>query len=338
MTLEYLVSNELKEKIEKIDQKYNFFDYYNEYSKIFSNIINVNLSEMEKADSLNMGILLISHDKKIFYNGGLWQSEDVEYIGKLDCFYTAPAWDWWINPLFERKNHKKKNKTLMIVNNFDTANFKIKKELLNEKFKIEEEYNLSENNSKVNLFYKYLTYILPLTFSRELKRMNNFINRIDAETVNFVLRGGFFLREFFDIPNKKIEFLNPKNKSLKINNNHLYVDDCIGSGKTLSLFSASKENINYCCLNSTLPCKIYEEYFPNVTFSLPNQLLNFYSCRLFEDNPYLIGVDYNKKGQLVYYNNPIRDKLIKKIKSFNNKRNITKEINKFVKEIKFYNV
>ncbi|MEM4230873.1 MAG: hypothetical protein QXF25_03290 [Candidatus Pacearchaeota archaeon] len=55
---------------------------------------------------------------------------------------------------------------------------------------------------------------------------------------------------------------------------------------------SGNETFNFCCLNSTLPRIVYKNYFPNINFSLPNDLLNVYSCRLFEENPKIIGLDF----------------------------------------------
>jgi len=334
--LEYLLKTGKKEKLNEISFKKNFADTYNEYIKIFSDNNNLKKKKIKQMENrlLNKGIILIENEQGLFYDGRLWICDDVDYIGKLDYLFTVPSWDWWINPLFNRKKHRNKNKSILIIDKFQENQEEIMRVLASEGFRINNFYNLNVPNYKeLFLFYDYLDKLLPMNFARELKRMNDFIAETKPDKLNFILRGGYFLKEFFNSFNGEYNLLNPYKKDLNPNSNEVYIDDCIGSTRTFdSIGFSEKESFNFCCLNGTLPKRVYQKYFPTINFSLPDDLLNIYSCRLFEENLKMIGLNYSKKG-LIFYDNPVRDKLISKIKQFQNISDLENKTYKLAKKL-----
>ncbi len=333
--LEYLLEKVEREKLMKISHRDNFTDIYEEYANIFLNKSSLKKDVLNRKliEPLDKGIFLVEHDDMKLYDGMLWMSREVDYIGKMDYLFTVPMWDWWINPLFSRKTHRDKNKSILVIDKFEENEKECKKMIASEGFITTESYDLKHPTLELTQFYRYLDLLLPINFARELKRMSKFIDEFNPDKINFVLRGGYFLKEFFDFFKGKVDLLNPRDNGYQPNPNELYIDDCIGSTRTFSSLGFSgRETFNFCCLNSTLPGRVYQEYFPNVNFNLPSDLLNVYSCRLFEKNPRIIGLDYSKRG-LHFYNNPVRENLISKVKNFLKTPNIEDKTYKFAMEL-----
>lgn len=335
--LEYLLNDEDIKKIEEISLEEDFTDTYNKYATFFLDKGHLK-KEISNSEIIkrceDKGILLIESEDKRFYDGKLWTFEGVDYIGGLDYLFTVPLWDWWINPLFSREKSRGKNKSVLIIDRFNDNREEVKKILFKEGFRVSKEYDLNKPNfQEVFIFYDYLTKLLPMNFAREINRIKEFIKKIDPQRINYILRGGYFLKEFFSSFNKEHNFLDPNKDNPKPNQRDVYLDDCLGSMSTFaSLGLSGNETFNFCCLSSTLPQRVYKNYFPNINFQLPKDLLNVYSCRLFEENPRIIGIDYSSEG-LSFYSNQIRDKLLKKIKTFQNMQDLEAKIYKLAREL-----
>ncbi len=334
--LEYLLKGHNLKQIRGISWEEGFTETYNKYAKFFldKNHLEGEISNTKRTRYEDKGILLIENENEKFYEGELWKSDEVDYIGRLDYLFTVPLWDWWINPLFNREKNRGRDKSVLIVDKFEESKRNVKKILSDEGFEVSKEYDLKRPNpQELFLFYDYLNELLPMNFAREINRVEDFIREIKPRNINFILRGGYFLREFFSSFKGECNILNPNRNDSKPNPEDIYIDDCIGSMRTFaSLGFAGDETFNFCCLNSTLPQRVYQNYFPNINFSLPKDLLNVYSCRLFEENPKIIGLDYFEEG-LRFYNNPVRDKLLRKIKNFQKTQNLENKTYKLAEEL-----
>lgn len=334
--LEYLLKEHDIKQIREISWEKDFTDTYKKYAMFFLDKSHLkegtSNSKLERRE--DKGILLIENGYEKFYDGDLWTFENMDYIGRLDYLFTVPLWDWWINPIFSREKNKNKDKSVLIVDKFKDNKEEVKETLFNEGFEVPKEYDLNKPQSpELFLFYDYLTELLPMNFAREINRIEDFVSRINSKNINFILRGGYFLKEFFDSFKGECNILNPNRNDSKPNPGDIYLDDCIGSMRTFtSLGFSGDETFNFCCLNSTLPQRVYKNYFPNINFSLPNDLLNIYSCRLFEENPRIIGLDYSDEG-LRFYDNPIRDKMLTKIKTFQKMQDLENKTYKLAREL-----
>ncbi len=338
--LKYLLKDEDLHYIENISLEGTFDSVYKEFVSYFMNkrflkkeIYDYKLY-LDAEESLSKGnkfLLLVESAENKLYDGVLWDNINVEYIGNMDYLYTVPLWDWWINPLFERNIHRGKNKSIIIVDDyFNISN--IEKILKNEGFLISESYDLKSNKSEVNLFYDYLMNLLPMKLAYDLKRVSYSIRQSSPEKIYFVLRGGFFIKEFFMNLKTEYFFLDPENYTLS-GENFLVIDDCIGSARTVKKLHLDKyRNVFFSSLNNTLPSEVYETFFPNINFFLSDSLLNVYSCRLFEENPRIVGADYFGRG-IVFYNNVVRKKFIFKIKRFIRESDLESKIYNLAKRV-----
>ena len=171
------------------------------------------------------------------------------------------------------------------------------------------------------MFYDYWRVFLPLKLARELNRIRNNICESKPLELYFILRGGFFMAEFFNYPNIKKEFVNPLTFSRDLTGKYI-IDDCIVMARNLKkLRLESGSHFKLSCLDCAIPKRIYQKEFCHSEIDAPTDLINFFSCRLFEKNPFLMGVDI-KEGEQVYYNSLVRKRFIDEIKRLQKFKNL----------------
>lgn len=280
-------------------------------------------------------VYIIKNNNQELYGGKLWDDSDVEMISNMDYMYCLPSWDWWINPEYPFKffrveylNHipGKYGNTVIFVNNNKNREEDFKNILKAEGFEILEIKRQYENNNiEFFMFYDYYRVFLPLKIARELNRIKINVEKIRPNKIYFLLRSGFLLSEFFNYPNIKKEIINPNSFKEDIEGEYI-IDDCIVMTRSLKKLNLKKESrFTLSVLDCAVPKRIYEKEYPNAYIDGPMDLINMFSCRIFEKNPLLIGMDFRGKER-VYYNSRVRENFISEIKRLQKLKNINEII------------
>jgi len=283
-------------------------------------------------------VYIVKNNNQDLYGGKLWNDSDVEMISNMDYMYCLPSWDWWINPQYNAKNYRveylnhipgKYGNTVIFVNNNKSRENDFKKILKNESFEIIDiKRQYEENNLEFFMFYDYWRVFLPLKLAKELNRIKDNIKKIKPSELYFVLRGGYFISEFFNYFSIKKEFINPLTFCGDLNGKYI-IDDCIVMTRNLKKIRLKHDsNFKISCLDCAIPKRIYQKEFYNAEVDAPTNFINMFSCRLFEKNPFLMGIDI-KEGELVYYNSLVRKKFIEEIKilqKFKNSKKIVSDM------------
>ncbi|PIO08633.1 hypothetical protein COU59_00805 [Candidatus Pacearchaeota archaeon CG10_big_fil_rev_8_21_14_0_10_34_12] len=281
-------------------------------------------------------IYIIKNKNQELYGGKLWNDPDVDVISNMDYMYCLPSWDWWINPEFpsesfrvEYLNHTpgKYGNTVVFVNNNKNREEDFKSILSGEGFEILEiKRQYDANNIEFFMFYDYYRIFLPLKMARELKRIKVDLEKSKPNKLYFLLRSGFLLSEFFNYPGIKKEFINPKSFKGDIRGGYI-IDDCIVMARSLKKLNLKKDShFTLSVLDCSMPKRIYEKEYLKAHIRAPIDLINMFSCRIFEKNPFLIGMDFNR-GKEVYYNSLVRKTFINEIKRLQKLKNINKIVN-----------
>lgn len=354
--LEYLIKNhyftEKKEYLVKNGEDKNLSKKFEkDFDELFKSFTEPFMKE-ENADSYICGkmikrnnskaVYVIKNKHQELYEGKLWNDPDVEMISNMDYMYSLPSWDWAINPEYPSKNFRveylnhipgKYGNTIIFTDNNKEREEDFKNILRKEGFEIiqiNRQYDL--NNIELFMFYDYYRVFLPLKMARELNRIKTNIEKIKPPKIYFLLRSGFLLSEFFDYPNIKKEIINPKNFKGHLEGDFI-VDDCIVMARTLEKLHLKKDSsFTLSILDCAIPKKIYEKEYPNAHIDGPIDLINMFSCRIFEKNPFLIGMDLTKEKE-VYYNSLVRKNFIEEIKQLQKLKNINEIVNSMAIDI-----
>lgn len=287
-------------------------------------------------------VYVVKNKHQDLYGGRLWNDPDVGMISNMDYMYSLPSWDWVINPEFPSKNFRveylnhipgKYGNTVIFTDNNKEREEDFKNILRKEGFEIIEikrQYEL--NNIEFFMFYDYYRVFLPLKMARELNRIKTNIEKIKPYKIYFLLRSGFLLSEFFAFPDIKKEIINPKNFKGHLEGDFI-VDDCIVMARTLEkLYLKKDSSFTLSILDCAIPRKIYEKGYPNAHIDGPIDLINMFSCRIFEKNPFLIGIDLTEEGE-VYYNGFVRKNFIEEIKQLQKLKNLNEIVNSMATDI-----
>ena len=334
--IEYLVKKGEEKKLPKKEEG-DFEVLFKLFTEPFMDENNADsyIKNVQVKRDNDKAVYIVKNMNQELYYGKLWNDPDVEMISNMDYMYCLPSWDWWINPQYNSKDYRmeylnhipgKYGNTAIFVNNNKNREEDFKKTLKSENFviiNIKRQYE--KNNLEFFMFYDYWRIFLPLKLARELNRMKNNIERVRPKRLYFLLRGGFLISEFFNYPNIKKECINPLIFRGDIKREYI-IDDCIvmtRNLKKIGLKSGSCFKIS--CLDCAIPKRIYQKEFHNAEIDAPTDLINMFSCRLFEKNPFLIGIDF-KGREYSYYDNLVRKKFIKEIKRLQK----IKDLNKIV--------
>lgn len=354
--LEYLINNnyftEKKEYLVKNGEDRNLpKEFENDFDDLFKSFTEPFMKE-ENTDSYICGKMMKRNNSKAvyviknkyqeLYRGKLWNDSDVGMISNMDYMYSLPSWDWAINPEYPSKNfkveylnhiHGKYGNTTIFTDNNKEREKDFKEILRKEGFEILEikrQYEL--NNIEFFMFYDYYRVFLPLKMARELNRIKINIEKIKPHKIYFLLRSGFLLSEFFDYPSIKKEIINLKDFKGLLEGEFI-VDDCIVMARTLEKLHLKKDSpFTLSILDCAIPRKIYEKEYPNAYIDGPIDLINMFSCRIFEKNPFLIGMDLTDEKE-VYYNRLVRKNFIEDIKQLQKLKNINEIVNSMAIDI-----
>ena len=354
--LEYLINNDYftekrKYLVKRGEDKNLPKIFEGDLDELFKSFTKPSMKE-DNADSYICGkmtkrnnskaVYVVKNNKQELYGGKLWNDSDVEMISNMDYMYSLPSWDWAINSIYPSKNFRveylnhipgKYGNTVIFTDNNKEREEDFKKILRKEGFEIIEikrQYEL--NNIEFFMFYDYYRVFLPLKMARELNRIKTNIDKIKPYKIYFLLRSGFLLSEFFDYPNIKKELINPKNFNGHLEGEFI-VDDCIVMARTLERLQLKKHSpFTLSILDCAIPRKIYEKEYPNAIIDGPIDLINMFSCRIFEKNPFLIGMDLTEEKE-VYYNYIVRKKFIEEIKQLQKLKNINSIVNSMATDI-----
>ncbi len=340
---EYLVKKEENKNLPK-ERNGSFENLFKKFTEPFMKEHNADSyiqKRVMKRDN-SKAVYIIKNNNQELYGGKLWDDLDVEMISNMDYMYSLLSWDWWINPEYPFKSFRveylnhisgKYGNTVVFVKNNKNREENFKNILKNEGFKIlniKRQYEA--NNIEFFMFYDYYRVFLPLKMARELKRIKINVEKNKPDKLYFLLRSGFLISEFFNYPNIKKEFINPKSFKGTLDGGYI-IDDCIVMGRSLKKLNFKKNSLfTLSVLDCAIPRVIYEKEYPNAHIDGPIDLINMFSCRIFEKNPFLIGVDFNKEKE-IYYNSFVRKKFIKNIKILQKLKNIDEIINSMATDI-----
>jgi len=170
-----------------------------------------------------------------------------------------------------------------------------------------------------------------------LNRINKNVKKVKPKKLYFFLRGGFFMSEFFNYPHIKKEFINPLTFSGDLTSKYI-IDDCIVMTRNLKKVGIKpNSHFKISCLDCAIPKRIYQKEFYNAEIDAPADLINMFSCRLFEKNPFLTGINF-KEMKYVYYNNLVRKKFIKEIKRLQKIKNLSRVVSNMALDLFNYRV
>lgn len=267
-------------------------------------------------------IYIIKNKTNDLYNGILWNDPDVEMISNMDYMYCLQSWDWWIDYSFDPQVYRKEYlnhvkgvygySVIFTDNNLEKEDY-FKKVINQEGFNIVEIKRLYEKNPlELYLFYDYWRVFLPLKLAREIKRIFNNIKKDGSKEAYFVLRGGYFIAEFLKDEKISKNFIIPGEENLNFIGKTI-IDDCIVKCRNLKKMGLNDQDyFKLHCLDCVIPKEAYKNKFINAEIDLPENLFSCFSCRLFEKNPFLIGVDVID-GKTIYYQSLVRKKFIEQI-------------------------
>ncbi len=302
-------------------------DFQNSFNSISKQFLNENKRFFKKTGIIarrdnDIAIYIIENKNNKLYDGKLWDDEDISMIGNMDYMYSLPMWDWWIDPIFDANKYRveklhhvlgKYGKTVIFVKNNKIRNKEFKKIITSEGFKVIRCTKLYEKNPlELFLFYDYYTIYIPFMLAKEIWRIQEDIDKKSPKMIYFLLRGGYFISEFIKYP-KSMRKIVPPGMCPKADNTYI-VDDCIVMGRCISkIWLKRTSKFNFSVLNSVLPEEFYSKEFSNAKLNFPKNYLNIFSCRFFEKNPFLMGIDYNG-GSWIHYSSNVRNKIILLIK------------------------
>ena len=281
-------------------------------------------------------VYVVKNNNQELYGGALWNDIDVEMISNMDYMYCLPSWDWWINPHYPAKlfrveylNHipGKYGNSVIFVNNNKNREKDFKNILKDENFEILDiKKQYEENNIEFFMFYDYYRVFLPLKLVRELKRIKINVKRIKPKKLYFLLRSGFLISEFFNYHDIKKEIIDPKLFKGNLSGQYI-IDDCIVMARSLKKLGLKKDSyFTISVLDCAIPKIIYENKYPSAQIDGPTDLINIFSCRIFEKNPFLIGMDIRDE-KYIYYDSLVRKRFISEIKSLQKLKNLNKIVN-----------
>lgn len=335
--LKYLVKNNEDNYLPNIDNK-DFDELFQQFTEPFMDEGNFDnlICGINCTRNNEKATYVIKNDNNKLYDGILWDDDDVEMISNMDYMYCLPSWDWWINPIYNAKNFRKEYLThipgrygysVVFVNNNKKREMQFRQVIAKEKYKIvdvKRQYEL--NPIEYYMFYDYYRVFLPLKLSREINRINRNIHLQNPDEIYFVMRGGYLLSDLLNVKNAKKIFIHPNNTKGNLNNKYL-VDDCIVMTRALVKMGINeKSKFTLSCLDCAIPKSIYDNKYPNANLDISNHLLNMYTCRMFEKNPILIGVDI-RNNKFVYFNSLVRNKFINEIQAFCSLDNLDETVN-----------
>lgn len=334
---EYLVKK--KEDKNLPERKEGDFDnLFKNFTKPFMNENNADsyIKGTTMRRNNNKAVYVIKNSNRELYAGKLLDDPDVEMISNMDYMYCLPSWDWWINPQYPAKlfrveylNHipGKYGNTLIFVNNNKKREEDFKKILKEEGFEIIDiKKQYEKNNIEFFMFYDYYRVFLPLKLARELKRIKINVEKTKPKKLYFLLRSGFLISEFFNYPNIKKEFIDPKLFKGDLSGQYI-IDDCIVMARSLKRIRLKKDSyFTISVLDCAIPKIIYENEYSNAQIDGPTDLINLFSCRIFEKNPFLIGMDIKNK-KYIHYNSRVRKKFIGEIESLQKLKNLNEIVN-----------
>jgi len=308
-------------EIADIDPKLDFQNSYSQFKAIFfkySPYTKVENSETIQQSILSGRIIVLSGKTSEVYSGSLWRNKKIDYVGLMDYLFTVPLWDWWINPLFPREEHRRKNESIILTDKMGNSEFEETCRIIeSEGYLILDKINAKTSSARTEDIIRFKTMaqdILPRKLAFEICRLRQIIDL--KNKYYFVMRGGKVIRDILDkeLPESNVEYINQGDNLLMISPNSFIIDDCIGTGKTLEriIIRTRQKDVNFFALDSTLPLKEYTKKFPEVTFNLPESYLNIYCCRLFEENLGILGEAANFK--IKDNENEVRMRLFNKIR------------------------
>ena len=281
-------------------------------------------------------IYVIENGSRELYDGRLWEDSDIEVILNMDYLYSLPAWDWWINPTFpfqefrkEFLNHEKGvyGYTIIFADKNRTKEDFYVKTIEKEGYSIKSLKRLyNENDLELFLFYDFCRVFLPLKLANELNRVKNNISIFRPQKLFFILRGGYFISEFFKESDFEISFLNPNEKhEFNLIGEHI-VDDCVVMCRNIAKLGLKEDDEFFIhSLDGVFSSEIYSKKFPGAHFDIPNSLFNPFSCRLFEKNPFLIGLDV-VNDEIKEYHSVVRTNFINEINELMKRNDIMNDI------------
>lgn len=323
--IEYLVKKGEEQKLPK-NEKNNLNILFKLFTEPFMDENNSDsyIKNILAKRENNKAVYIVKNNNRNLYNGELWNDPDVEMISNMDYMYCLPSWDWWINPQYSSKLYRveylnhipgKYGNTVIFVNNNKDREENFKRILMAESFDVVDiKRQYEENNIEFFMFYDYWRVFLPLKLARELNRVKTNIDKIKPDKLYFLLRGGWLISEFFNYLDIKKEFINPSNFSGNLSEGYI-VDDCIVMARSLKKLGLNQDShFNISLLDCAIPKRIYQKEYYNAKIDAPTDLINMFSCRLFEKNPLLIGVDI-MEGNPIYHNSLVRKKFIEEIKN-----------------------
>ena len=335
--VEYLVKKKEEKNLPKTEEG-NFDNLFKLFTDPFMNENNAysSIKQILAKRNNDKAVYVVRNNNKELYSGILWNDLDVELISNMDYMYCLPSWDWWINPQYPAKIHRAEylnhipgiyGNTVIFVNNNKKREENFKRTLNDENFQvIDIKRQYEENNIEFFMFYDYYRVFLPLKLAREINRININIEKTKPNRLYFLLRSGFLISEFFNYPNIKKELIDPKNFRGDLNGEYI-VDDCIVMTRNLKKIGLkNNSSFTISILDCAIPKRIYKKEYPNAKIDGPEDLINMFSCRVFEKNPFLIGMDINDR-EYVYYNNMVRRRFIEEIKNLQKLKNLNKIVN-----------
>jgi len=308
MKSEYFLPSIYLENLKGISGN-SFEEIYGKYKTLFFDSKPIPNNFFKQSNLSRESTFIITRGNLVDLINTPLENSNLEYIGPLDYIFTIPVWDWWIEPLFKRQDYRGKNLNLAICTN--NTNSYPENELKSRNHDILEVLDFSklDNPKLVNAsrIKNVLLEIYPRKLACDLKRIRKVIYSEEFDKIYFVLRGGRFIHEMLpSLPKKEMVCIDSNNfiesdKGGKI----LVIDDCLGSARTLNkLIKCLERPFSFASLDITLPAKVYQQAFKEIQFFLPSARLNIYSCRLFEDNPLIVGEGKtsNSKDNLIKKN------------------------------------
>ena len=329
---EYLVKKREEENLPKNEER-SFDDLFKLFTEPFMDEKNADSyikNILAKRDS-DKAVYVVKTNNQELYGGILWNDPDVEMIANMDYMYCLPSWDWWINPQYPAKLYRveylnhipgKYGNTVIFVNNNKNREDDFKNVLEGENFDILDiKRQYEENNIEFFMFYDYYRIFLPLKLARELKRVKINVEKIKPKKLYFLLRSGFLISEFFNSPDAKRKLIEPKSFRGDLSGQYI-VDDCIVMARSLKKIRLKNDSFfTISILDCAIPKRIYEKEYHNAKIDGPEDLINMFSCRIFEKNPFLIGMDI-KDGKYVYYDSLVRRRFMNEIKNLQKLKNL----------------
>jgi len=303
----YVLPRECEERLARIDLDRRFQEVYGDFLEAFLQPCRRRLShggdrEASIQDQPSHGVYVFSvkSDRGSVYTGRLWDDLRIAHIAPADHTFTVPAWEWWLEPSLPRKRWCHQQNTLVFTHEISSGDrTEIAETVVAEGYRIHDWTCLKSPAQFANAAtcaVQMIGSVLPAKLAADAARIGEIIEKGEYDTVLLVLRGGTMIRELLsglrNMP--RTVFVNAEDRWLTKEplGSCLVVDDCVGTARTIDAIASqiSCERLAFAALDATLPQPVYERHFPGISFFLPDEMLNIYGCRLFEENPVMIGI------------------------------------------------